>query len=327
MFQLILLLVLGLGMDRLLGDPRSRLHPVVLFGRMAERMENGCRRMFGDGIDAGLAGWLALTLLPAAVAAVTVRLTGAVLPWAGLFVAVIWLYITVALRSLCDHAQAIETPLKNGRLPEARRALSRIVSRDTDTLPESEIVRGGIESLGENLIDAVTSPLFWATVGYLAGGLPGAAAGAVWLRAVNTLDAMWGYRNERYLRFGRVAARMDDVAHFLPARLTLVAISLAAFRVGGAPGTAWRTGIRHRHDHPSPNSGYGMAGFAGALGIRLGGPTVYDGICEEYPYWGDGRSQLTVADLKRARQLANAATWVFVGILLAGAVLWRMFFT
>ncbi len=327
MFQLMMLLLGALGLDRLLGDPRSRLHPVVLFGKAAEWMEKRCRRILGDGVGAGLAGWLVLTLLPAAAAGGTVRWFGVMQPWAGWLVAVIWIYITVALRSLGDHARAIEKPLQHGRLTEARRALSRIVSRDTMTLPESEIVRGGIESLGENLIDAVTSPLFWATVGYLAGGMPGAAAGAVWLRAVNTLDAMWGYRNERYHRFGRVAARMDDAAHFLPARLTLAAIALAAPRVGGSPVTALRMGIRHRHDHPSPNSGYGMAGFAGALGVRLGGPTVYDGVCEEYPYWGDGRAELTVSDLKRARQLADTATVVFAGMLLAGAIVWRMCFT
>ncbi|NCU21455.1 hypothetical protein EOM89_12230, partial [Candidatus Falkowbacteria bacterium] len=135
---------------------------------------------------------------------------------------------TVVLAPLSPYAEAIRRPLRNGDLVAARRALSMIVSRDTATLGESEIVRGGIESLGENLTDAVASALFFAVLGYVLGGLSGAAAGAVFLRAVNTLDACWGYRDERYLRFGRVAARTDDAAHFLPARLTLAAVAIGA---------------------------------------------------------------------------------------------------
>ena len=143
------------------------------------------------------------------------------------------------------------------------------------------------------------------------------------LRAVNTLDAGWGYKNERYLAFGRAAARIDDAAHFIPARLTVPAIALAALLLRGSFGRTFLTALRHRHDHPSPNSCYGMAGFAGALRIRLGGPTVYDGVLEPYPYWGDGRAELTPGDLRRAELLAVAATLFFTLILLAiTEVLW-----
>ena len=145
--------------------------------------------------------------------------------------------------------------------------------------------------------------------------MPGAAAGGVFLRCVNTLDACWGYRNERYLAFGRVAAKTDDWIHFLPARLTLIAIALAAPLFGGSLLQTLRIGWKHRKDHPSPNSCYGMAGFAGALQIRLGGPTAYSDGVEFYPVWGEGRSELTWKDLHRAEGLAVSAALIFVLLL------------
>ena len=230
-------------------------------------------------------------------------------------------YFTVALRSLTDHSRRIRRALEAGDLPAARRALSMIVSRDTVDLDESEIVRGGVESIGENLIDAVTSALFWILAGYLLGGFPGAAACGVFLRCVNTLDACWGYRDEKYLHFGRVAAVADDWVHFLPARLTLPAIALAAPLVSGSLTGCLKTGWKHRKDHPSPNSCYGMAGFAGALKIRLGGPTRYSDGVEAYSCWGSGRSQLNHTDLFRAEWLARLSAGVFFLMLSGGYAL------
>lgn len=312
-------------LDALFGDPRSAFHPVALFGRAALAVEAFCRRIFGNGIVSGLTGWLILTLPPALGAGAVVLAAGRWNGWFGTGAAVLICYFTVALRSLSDHAERIRRPLLRGDLPGARHALSMIVSRDTESLPESEIVRGAVESLGENLIDGVTSAYFWMGAGFLAAGCPGAAACAVFLRAVNTLDACWGYRNDRYLLFGRIAARMDDAVHLIPARLTLFAIALAAPFAGGNPLEALRKGIRHRKDHPSPNSGYGMAGFAGALKIRLGGPTVYHGEVEPYPCWGDGRPLLNAGDLKRAEILAWVSCLFFLLILGAGVFLFLSF--
>jgi len=311
MKQLFSLIILALLLDGVLGDPHGNFHPVVLFGNAASRVERFCRRKFGDGIRSGFVGWFFLTVGAAAGAWLAVWLPTLWTPKAGLILSAAFLYVTIALRSLAEHAEAIRNPLRDGDLGTARQALSMIVSRDTSTLSASEIARGGIESLGENLTDAVTSPIFFAVLGFLLGGFPGAAAGAVFLRAVNTLDASWGYKTPRYLRFGRVAARADDVAHFIPARLTLIAIAVAALFCGLHPLAALKTGIRHRHDHPSPNSCWGMAGFAGALGIRLGGPTVYGGEVESYPYWGNGRAELTAKDLWRAECLTVVSALVF----------------
>lgn len=324
MNDLLLLLGVAFALDLLIGDPHSPLHPVALFGNYAAKVEAFARRRFGSTVGAGFLGWSLAALPPALFAAGSVLLVRRGFgPHAAAAAAGVWLYMTIALRSLVQHAEAIRRPLAADDLVSARHALSMIVSRDTAGLDQSEIVRGGIESIAENLIDAVTSALFWAVAGYLAGGAAGAAGAAVLLRAVNTLDAGWGYKNEHYLTFGRAAARIDDAAHFIPARLTVPAIALAALLLRGSFGRTFLTALRHRHDHPSPNSCYGMAGFAGALRIRLGGPTVYDGVTEPYPYWGDGRAELTPDDLCRAELLAVAATLFFTLILLAiTEVLW-----
>lgn len=326
MIDFCLLLVLTFLLDGVLGDPKSAFHPVALFGKLTKKVENICRYTFGNGIISGLIGWLILTLPLTAIAFFVVWRLDFWHHYTALFTAAFIGYIAIALRSLVEHAQQIRTPLQNGALAEAQKALSMIVSRDTNKLNESEVVRGGIESIGENLIDAVTSVFFWMFIGYLAYGLSGAAAGAVFLRTVNTLDACWGYKNEKYLYFGRIAAKIDDVIHFVPARLTLFAIAIGALLTGGKPLKALQMGIRHRADHPSPNSTYGMAGFAGALDLRLGGPTAYHGVMEDYPYWGDGRSELTSHDLYHAERLAIVSSVVFILILIGGFSLWQILF-
>ncbi len=307
--DLILIFLIAFLLDVLIGDPHSRFHPVALFGKYAQKVEMLVRRWFGGGRFAGFLAWL-LAVVPVTALAwgITVKL--------GIVAAGIFLYIAIALRSLLDHSAAIRNPLQNNELEDGRFALSRIVSRKTAGLTESEVVRGGIESIGENLIDAVTSACFWCAVGYGIGGVPGVAAGAVFLRALNTLDAGWGYKNERYLRFGWFAARFDDFAHWIPARLTAVAIALAS----GHPLRTLRCAWRHRHDHPSPNSCWGMAAFAGALGIRLGGPTEYPDGLEMYPFWGDGRAELFPLDLLAAERLALRSALIFVMIVWSAGI-------
>ncbi|MBQ9336870.1 MAG: cobalamin biosynthesis protein CobD [Lentisphaeria bacterium] len=305
-------------LDLLLGEPPNAVHPVAWFGAAASRTEKTFRRIFGNGIASGFLAWLVMTLIPACAAFSAVLLACRLHPAAGFAAAALIGYFTVALRSLIGHSRRIRKPLVAGDLTTARRAVSMVVSRDTSALSGSEIVRAGIESLGENLIDAVTSALFWIAAGYCLGGLPGAAAGGVFLRCVNTLDACWGYKDERYLLFGRTAAKTDDWIHFIPARLTLPAIALAAPLAGGSFAECLAVGWKHRKDHPSPNSCYGMAGFAGALRIRLGGPTRYPDGVEDYPCWGHGRAELDCRDLRRAEWLAFFSTVVFA-LFLAGA--------
>ena len=182
MTMLFAVIVLAFVLDALLGDPHGRFHPVALFGSAAAEVERFCRASAGDGVGSGLIGWLLMTGSTAAGAWALVRSLLAVHPCAGLFAAAGIVYLTIALRSLVSHAEAIRRPLLRGEPAAARRALSMIVSRDTAALGESEIVRGGIESLGENLIDAVNSAVFFAVLGFLFGGLPGAGGGACFRR-------------------------------------------------------------------------------------------------------------------------------------------------
>lgn len=328
MFDFAIIIAIAFGLDALLGDPRSSRHPVALLGRLATKVEKLCRKLLGNGFLAGGLGWFMVVAPVVILAFVSVwlvnygpgRIFAAVL-------AGIWLYICIALKSLWQHANAIAKPLAMGELENARRALAMIVSRDTAELAETEIARGAVESLGENLVDAVNSAVFWAAVGFVLGGAPLAAGLAALLRGANTLDACWGYKNERYMHFGRMAARMDDILHFIPARLSLLCIALAAPLVGGRMGVTLKTGFRYRKAHLSPNSAWGMAAFAGALGLRLGGPTVYDGVTENNPYMGTSRAQLTAGDIRRGQALAAWSAAVFAVLMLVLTFVWLILFT
>jgi len=306
--KLTLLLLLVFVLDGVLGDPRTMWHPVALFGRCASGMEQVARRWWGNSVRAGCYAWCILCFGACAVAYLLVWLASLWGQCAEFLMAGILLYFTVALRSLCEHAENVRGPLENGDLPAARSALSMMVSRDTQSLGESDIVRGAVESLGENLVDGVASAYLWMVIGYVLGGLTGAVIAGFLLRAANTLDACWGYQDSRYRKFGRWAARADDFMQWLPARVTMPCIALAAAFGGGSFKETWHCAWRYRHAHPSPNSCWGMAAFAGALRISLGGPTSYNGVVEHYPRWGNGRRVLVAKDIQRAKQLAIIST-------------------
>lgn len=311
------ILAVAFVLDLVLGDPHSKLHPVALLGSLAMHAEKMCRGLWGASTLSGLAGWFLVTAVAVIPAYITTWIVSGLAGWPwDAIIAGLWLYICIAPRSLWQHAEKIRRPLLNGDLPLARKALSLIVSRETEHLDESEIARGTVESLGENLVDAVNSAVFWAVIGWLAGGPPLAATLAVLLRAANMLDACWGYKSSRYLYFGRLAARIDDGLHFIPARLSPFAIALAALLLQGQPLKALLCAFRHRHDHPSPNSAWGMAAFAGALNIRLGGSAVYEGVAEHNPYFGRGRAALTVRDIRRAQSLCLVSGILFALLML-----------
>ena len=308
-------------LDRLFGDPHTPYHPVAVFGRFAMTVENKWRK-YGNGFWQGAAAWGCAVIPVTLIAGFAVW---CVMHWAGQTAAALAagaiVYFTIALRSLDDHARVIENALRRHDMIDARRGLAMIVSRQCGNLTEREIVRGAVESLGENLNDAVISPLFWTTIGFILWGTPGAAAMAAFCRTVNTLDACWGYKNERYIRFGRFAAKADDVCNFIPARISLIIIAAAAIAVGGNPVNTIVTGLRHRHDHPSPNSCWSMAGFAGALNVKLGGDTIYSSGIEHYPVWGDGLAELNADLLHKARKLTAASGLIFT-MICCGAGIW-----
>jgi adenosylcobinamide-phosphate synthase len=277
-------------LDRLAGDPPDRWHPVAWFGSAMERREAAA---WSDEYRAGirhLAVGLAVAVAPVALAEVAVRRLGSVAATAAATVVVA---TTLGARSLDRRAAEVANALGRGHLEAARAALPALVGRDPAGLDEAEISRAVVESLAENTVDAVVAPLWWAVV---AGPL-----GAVAYRAVNTLDAMVGYRNDRYRRFGWASARTDDVVNFLPARLTALLVAACSPRRAGEVTRA----VRHQAPgHPSPNAGVAEAAFAAALGLRLGGVNRYGSVVEQRVTLGEGRPP-AVADIERARRLAR----------------------
>ena len=301
---LALLLAAGIALDLLLGETR-RWHPLVGFGRLA----NGLERRLNMGrwrIARGTLAWM-LAVLPLTAGAIWLcRLECA----AGLALHACLLYLCLGLRSLRDHTLPIHDALAGDDLARARWLTSRIVSRDTADAGKTDLAKAGAESLLENGNDAVFGTLFW----FLVGG----AAGALLFRLANTLDAMWGYRNARFNLFGRVAARIDDVLNYLPARLTALSYALLspggrlrALRCWRAQAPAWS----------SPNAGPVMASGAGALGISLGGPAIYEGQVEMRPALGTGPAP-GAGDIRRAWRLVFHTTLLWVACALAlGAIL------
>lgn len=287
-------------LDRLFGEvPRG--HPLVGFGWLAGRIEGAFNRPSGAHHArrfAGIVAVLILVGLPAVLLGTTVQH-----PLAQALV----LYFTLGWRSLGEHAGAVQAPLDVGDLPTARKAVARMVSRDCAQLDAGEVAAATVESVLENGNDAVFGALFWFAV----AGAPGALA----YRLANTLDAMWGYRNERFARFGWAAARLDDLLNLIPARLTALAYALCGDTRRALDD--WRTQARA---WKSPNAGPVMAAGAGALGVQLGGPARYHGAAQWRPPLGHGRAP-TAADIGRARALVDRALALALSILLAVGLL------
>jgi adenosylcobinamide-phosphate synthase len=301
LFPIAIPMALGLILDRLLGEP-SRFHPLVGFGRYASAVERLFRRV-GASRGVGLLAWSA-AVLPWVALAGSLRTANL---WVGLLLDVGLLYFAIGSRSLAEHARAVATPLLAGDLAGARQRLSWIVSRDTRELDETGVAKATVESVLENGNDAIFGALFWFA---LLGG-----PGALMFRLANTLDAMWGYRTERYLRFGWAAARIDDVLNYIPARLTALSYALLGHTSNALH--CWRT---QAPVWDSPNAGPVMSAGAGALDIALGGPAIYHGHLEIRPPLGAGKSP-RAADIDKALVLVQNSIWLWLLGVVAVSVL------
>jgi adenosylcobinamide-phosphate synthase len=295
-------------LDLLLGDPRCIPHPVVYIGRLITVLEKWLRR----GVRNERLGGLLLLLLTVAISSGTalVILVGshAVSRYLGNAVAVILSWSCLAARSLHLESRQVADAIGRGELSEARRYLSFIVGRDTAELDEPEIWRATVETVAENTSDGVIAPLF-----YLCLGGP---VLAVAYKAVNTLDSMVGYRNERYLEFGRASARFDDLANFIPARITGLLMVAAAPLCGLPAKNSWRIMRRDGRNHSSPNSGIPEAAAAGALGLRLGGTNIYGGRPVEKPAIGDAVQPLSHSSWQGAVRLMYGAEALLIVVWL-----------
>ena len=294
-------LAFGVVTDLLLGDPRWLPHPIAGVGNLAAWMERVWRRGSLPLRVAGVGAWFGVVALTCGVVWVSIRL----LPEP--FVQIYWIYSLLAVRSLDDHAMAVVRPLRDGNLLAAREAVGRIVGRDVDTLDERGVTRAMVETVAENLSDGVIAPLFWLVLG-------GPVAMAAY-KAINTMDSMFGHKNERYLEFGWCAARMDDLANLIPARLTAILIWLiAAVWPGMSFLQSVRSTRRDAHRQPSPNSGYPEAAAAGALGVQLGGVNYYRGTRSEKAFLGEDLRPLNWRTYRGMQVLLYGSALLFVGV-------------
>jgi len=290
------LLIGAFFLDLAVGDPRWLPHPVVLMGKVIAHGERLLRS--GNARSDFLAGMtlsLFVVTLSAAVTLGLVALFNSLPPWLSFTAIAALASTTVATRGLLDAVKLIEAPLRAGNLAVAREKLAHIVGRETADLNQDKVLRAGLESLAESTCDGVVAPLFYLFL----GGVPLAMA----YKAASTLDSMIGYRTERYLYFGKFAARLDDVLNFVPARLTALFIVGAALALRLDPLRALRTLWRDHANHLSPNAGYPEAALAGAFGIRLGGPSIYFGNEINKPYMGDDLTPVGIEMLKEGRAL------------------------
>ncbi|MCL4139697.1 UNVERIFIED_CONTAM: hypothetical protein GTU68_035649 [Idotea baltica] len=298
-----LLLALALTLDALLGEPRwlwSRLpHPAVLAGRAVGRLD----RALNTGTVRRIKGALAVLILVAGAAAV-----GHLLTFGGPVVETLCAAILLAQKSLVQHVAAVAKALRRS-LPDARKTVAMIVSRDCRDMTEPQIARSAIESAAENLSDGVVAPAFW----FLIGGLPGILV----YKAVNTADSMIGYRNDRYLAFGWAAARLDDVLNLIPARLTGLMIALLAGQL-----RQWPAITQDARAHRSPNAGWPEAAMARALDLALAGPRSYDGKLRQLAWVnGDARKDIGASDIDAAVKMLWRVWALMLALVIAIATL------
>lgn len=311
-----LILVAAYLLDRVVGDPRSLPHPVVVIGWWITRLEQVIRATIKQEDHLKAAGLLfPLLIVSGSYAAVWLLVAGA----AWVHPALAWLLsawiisTTIATKGLADAGLEIAGHLAKGDFAQARRSLSMVVGRDTERLYESEICRGAVETVAENIVDAIVSPLLYAAI----GGAPLAMA----YRAANTLDSMVGYKNEKYANLGWASARLDDVLNYIPARFTALLL-VAASRLQQLDWRqCWTIIRRDAHLHPSPNSGLPEAGVAGALGIQLGGLNYYQGIPSDRARMGDPQRPLRAADIQSTVRLMYAVSVLCLGVCMAVAVM------
>ena len=294
----------GFVLDLMLGDPAwlTPIHPVVLMGKAISALEKLLRTLFPKTDRGEKAAGALLALLMStgtyALCKLVLNLLNRLSPALAFALEVIWCWQALAIRDLRVEATRVQTALETDGLEAARKAVSRIVGRDTAMLDAKGVARAAVETVAENFSDGVIAPLAYM----LLGGAPL----ALLYKAVNTMDSMVGYKNARYLHFGCVPARLDDAANYLPSRLAALLLIAAAKITGEDAASAWRIWRRDRRKHASPNSAQCEAAMAGALGLRLCGPASYFGVKHDKPWIGDRRREIVPGDISRACRLEYA---------------------
>lgn len=304
----------GFLLDLLLGDPDWMPHPVVLMGKGISFLEKLFRPEFPKTPKgefwAGFCLVLSLCLDALLSALLLLWLAGKVHPWFQFGLMVLWSWQVLAMKGLRTESMRVYDRLTKGTLEEARTAVSRIVGRDTNALNEEGVTKAAVETVAENFSDGVIAPLFYL--------LLGGPALALCYKAVNTMDSMIGYKNEKHLYFGRCAAKLDDASNYIPSRLSALLLITAAFLSGRNGKSAWRIWRRDRRNHASPNSAQTEAAMAGSLEVQLAGPAYYFGEYYDKPTIGDPIRLIEPEDIRRANRLMYLGG--FLGLILMGGL-------
>ena len=294
-------------LDLFIGDPRWLPHPIRWMGAGISFLEPFFRKWFKQPFYSGALFAATLIILAWLLTWFTVRVAYDADPAVGFAVETVLIFYCISIRSLRDAAMHVQKTLERGTLAQARAAVAWIVGRETKHLDRSGVSRAAVETVAENLVDGVISPVFYAVL----GGAPLAMA----FKMISTLDSMVGYRNETYREFGTVGARLDDMANYVPARMAIPIISMAAQILFGRGKQSIRLVCRDGRLHTSPNAGLPEAAFAGALGVELGGPNYYHGILVDKPFIGSGLSDVD------SRHIAQACSLMVLSSILWGVVL------
>ena len=300
-FIAVLPLVIGAAMDCAIGDPYDMPHPVRLIGRLISRLETYVRESFAGNLrKGGVVLAAAVLMISVAVPLVLLIICYKVSLWLGAAAEGVMCYYLMAARCLRDESMKVHDRIASEDIEGARRAVSMIVGRDTEVLDEKGIIRAAVETVAENTSDGVTAPLMYMGVG-------GAVLGYFY-KAVNTMDSMIGYRNEKYADIGRFAAKLDDVLNFIPSRLTALAMIVSAYVLKLDGKGAYRIWKRDRRKHASPNSAQTESACAGALDVRLAGDAYYFGELHKKEYIGDEVREIENDDICRANRLMFASS-------------------
>jgi len=308
-YGLLIILPAAFLLDLILGDPQILPHPVRWMGKVIELLEPAFRKFSKNLTVSGTFFALFLILTSWVITFIIVVIAGKLHPILEIVIEIVLIYWCISVRSLQQSAMEVSRSLMKGGIKEAKKKVSLIVGRDVEKLTEGGIVKATIETVAENLVDGVISPLFFAVI----GGAPLAIA----YKMVNTLDSMVGYKNDKYIHFGKAAARIDDIANFIPARLSVPIISLAAQILSRKGLHAFKTAVLEGKKHSSPNAGFPEASFAGTMGIKLGGPNYYHGRIVHKPYIGKLFGKSDITHIKKACDLMMLSSVIWLVILCA----------
>lgn len=319
--EILLALAVGFTLDLIFGDPRGFPHPVVLIGKLISAGEGLLRRLFPKTARGEFWAGLCLVVLVCGLSfglpLGLIFLTRLIHPLLALALQAFWAYQILATKSLRDESMKVFSALNRGDLAAARMAVSYIVGRDTATLDKAGVSKAAVETVAENTADGVVAPMLFFALG-------GAPLGLLY-KAINTMDSMLGYRNDRYRHFGTAAARLDDLANLIPARLSAFLMMLASGFLGLNTKNAWKIWRRDRYNHKSPNSAHTETVAAGALGVQLAGPAYYFGVLFDKPFIGDALREIRPADIPAVNRLM-VCTSVLCLLLCEAARLALIFF-